>query len=282
MTEAMPGPIPRQLSKKTELATIVEKNAATSSSSNTLEVPVAATTNEASSSKLQQKRPSSKLSAGDGVESSDSDEERLGTKTPKANFSARASIDDDDDSEVDDKLDSKTPRPKSPVARSPDSDGEEVGTKTPKATISLSRTQVSHHESSHRNESDELPLDEDSLQPADDDDPFDFEASLDAVYTDLTNAERDVESREEDMHIRLIQMPGRKKRYLTIFEGLGDDYDHKRLLKKLRKTFACNGNVKKSKKGNEVIILQGNHCEDLRGFLIDRDVPSNTIRMHNF
>lgn len=157
MTEAMPGPIPRQLSKKTELATIVEKNAATSSSSNTLEAPVVASTNEASSSKLRTTRPGFKLSEDDNGESSDSDEEKLGTKTPKAKFSTRAS-DGEDDSEEDEKLDTKTPRPKSPVARSSDSSGEEIGTKTPKAAISLSRPQASHHhKSSHRHKSNELP-----------------------------------------------------------------------------------------------------------------------------
>ncbi len=60
----------------------------------------------------------------------------------------------------------------------------------------------------------------------------------------------------------------------------------------LTKAFACNGNVKKAeddqnvkeaKSGqNRVIILQGNHCQDLKEFLMNEQVPAAKIRMHNF
>lgn len=65
------------------------------------------------------------------------------------------------------------------------------------------------------------------------DDDFNYEKSLDTTDTDRHAAERNVESREEDLHIRLIPMPGR--RHLTIFEGLGEEYDHKKLLKELKR-----------------------------------------------
>ncbi len=70
-----------------------------------------------------------------------------------------------------------------------------------------------------------------------DEDDFDVEKNLAAATdTDLNATERDVESQDKDLHIRLVQLPGRQgRRHLTIFEGLGNEYDHKKLLKELKK-----------------------------------------------
>jgi len=294
MTEAMPGPVPRQLSKKTVLATITEKQVAKSpaTTSDNPAIPTGANSTSfdvslkenltarasipsgsiggASSIILQTKLRSESDSDNQAQESSEeSDDEEHGAKTPRATASKNL---------VDDS-----------------SSGEEHGTKTPRATLGLSRPQAPKHRSSHRDTKVESPppLDDYPASLSDEDD-FDVEKNLAAATdTDLNATERDVESQDKDLHIRLVQLPGRQgRRHLTIFEGLGNEYDHKKLLKELKKAFACNGNVKKAeddqnvKEGksgqNRVIILQGNHCQDLKEFLMNEQVPAAKIRMHNF
>jgi len=289
MTEGMPGPVPRQRSKRTELGTITEKQSAKSPTSDSPDIfsgmnatlhtsqsdndegaaegragiSSASTSSAtgASSVRLRTKRPSAELDDGQTWASSESDEEELGAKTPRMKptsgrmFSSKSSNDGDSE--------------------------EEFGTKTPRSALNLSRPQISKQKSSHREKGAEPAFDsEEDAFHVSDEDAFDVEKNLDASSdTDLNAAERDVESRDDDLHIRLQQVRGR--RHLTILEGLSDEYNHRRLLKELKKTFACNGNVKKVD-GQKVVILQGNHCQDLRQFLINEQVPPATIRMHNF
>ncbi|GHJ85092.1 hypothetical protein NliqN6_1494 [Naganishia liquefaciens] len=86
----------------------------------------------------------------------------------------------------------------------------------------------------------------------------------------------------DKIHIRIQQRNGRKM--LTTVQGLGKEYDAKKVLKAFKKEFACNGTVVSSEDGDEeaapepsnkaktnfgqVIQLQGDQRANVREFLI--------------
>ncbi|KAI5452893.1 hypothetical protein NCC49_006430 [Naganishia albida] len=86
----------------------------------------------------------------------------------------------------------------------------------------------------------------------------------------------------DKIHIRIQQRNGRKM--LTTVQGLGKEYDAKKVLKAFKKEFACNGTVVSSEDADEegtpepsnkakqnfgqVIQLQGDQRAKIREFLI--------------
>ncbi|KAI9769427.1 MAG: putative RNA-binding protein eif1AD [Geoglossum simile] len=59
---------------------------------------------------------------------------------------------------------------------------------------------------------------------------------------------------------------GRKT--LTTVQGVPKKFDQKKVLKALKKKFACNGTIVKDTEYGEVIQLQGDHRVDVKLFLI--------------
>lgn len=83
------------------------------------------------------------------------------------------------------------------------------------------------------------------------------------------------------IHIRLQQRNGRKT--LTTVQGLnvGSKYE-KAVLKKWKKDFCCNGTLIDDN-GETIFQLQGDHCEDIMNFLIDKEMATkNQIKVHGW
>jgi translation initiation factor 1 len=73
------------------------------------------------------------------------------------------------------------------------------------------------------------------------------------------------------IHLRLIQLG---KKSITMIEGLDDDLDLNRIAKAMRKHFSCAVAVKTDKEDNIFIQLQGDHRNDITGWLIDAEILS--------
>jgi len=71
-------------------------------------------------------------------------------------------------------------------------------------------------------------------------------------------------------HIRIQQRNGKKA--ITTLEGLEEDLDTKRICKYMRKSFNCNGNVKKGAFDEEIIQLQGDQRENIKQWLLDQQI----------
>ncbi|KAF7580117.1 putative NADH dehydrogenase [Clavispora lusitaniae] len=83
------------------------------------------------------------------------------------------------------------------------------------------------------------------------------------------------------IHIRIQQRNGRKT--LTTVQGLPVEYDLKKILKVLKKDFACNGNIVKDEELGEVIQLQGDQRVKVSEFLIGQlQLPKKNIKIHGF
>jgi len=84
---------------------------------------------------------------------------------------------------------------------------------------------------------------------------------------------------EGDIHLRVQQRNGRKM--LTTVEGIPVQYDLKRVLKALKKEFACNGNIPPNKPGT--LILNGDQRGPVADFLINQLlIPKEHIKKHGF
>ncbi|KAI0172725.1 translation initiation factor SUI1 [Hypoxylon sp. FL1284] len=86
------------------------------------------------------------------------------------------------------------------------------------------------------------------------------------------------------IHIRIQQRNGRKT--LTTVQGLPKKFDQKKILKVIKKKFACNGTIVNDTEMGEVIQLQGDQRGDVQKFLIDKreglDLDAKTIKVHGF
>ncbi|KAK9791021.1 putative Eukaryotic translation initiation factor eIF-1 [Seiridium cardinale] len=86
------------------------------------------------------------------------------------------------------------------------------------------------------------------------------------------------------IHIRIQQRNGRKT--LTTVQGLPKKFDQKKILKVIKKAFACNGTIVNDTEMGEVIQLQGDQRKDVQEFLIDKKdglgLDSKTIKIHGF
>lgn len=83
------------------------------------------------------------------------------------------------------------------------------------------------------------------------------------------------------IHIRIQQRNGRKT--LTTVQGVPAEYDLKKILKVLKKDFACNGNIVKDDEMGEVIQLQGDQRVKVSEFLIKQlSLAKKNIKIHGF
>ncbi|KAJ2725631.1 Eukaryotic translation initiation factor eIF-1 [Coemansia sp. Benny D115] len=83
------------------------------------------------------------------------------------------------------------------------------------------------------------------------------------------------------IHIRVRQRNGKKT--VTTMEGLPDQFDFKRILKYLKKTFACMGTVVEDEEHGTIIQLAGDQRQGLNQFLIEEGIAkSDNIKLHGF
>ncbi|CAG8905359.1 unnamed protein product [Penicillium egyptiacum] len=83
------------------------------------------------------------------------------------------------------------------------------------------------------------------------------------------------------IHIRIQQRNGRKT--LTTVQGLPKKFDQKKILKVIKKKFACNGTIVSDTEMGEVIQLQGDQRKDVQEFLTDKkeglELDAKTIKV---
>lgn len=83
------------------------------------------------------------------------------------------------------------------------------------------------------------------------------------------------------IHIRIQQRNGRKT--LTTVQGVPTNYDQKRILKDLKKKFACNGTIVKDDELGEVIQLQGDQRKNVSDFLTSElEIKKKNVKIHGF
>jgi len=58
---------------------------------------------------------------------------------------------------------------------------------------------------------------------------------------------------------------------LTTVQGIPSKFDHKKILKVIKKEFACNGTIISDSEMGEVIQLQGDQRSKIREFLTDSE-----------
>jgi len=109
------------------------------------------------------------------------------------------------------------------------------------------------------------------------------------TYDPFADADEDTgqtqANQQEYLHIRIQQRNGRKT--LTTVQGIPPKFDHKKILKKVKKQFACNGTIisaAESKGMGEVIQLQGDQRQAILEFLTDKEeglgLDKKTIKVH--
>ena len=87
-------------------------------------------------------------------------------------------------------------------------------------------------------------------------------------------------SSKKHVHIRMQQRNGTK--CITTVSGLLMELDLKRILKLLKKNYACNGTVLQDDSG-EVLQLQGDHREAVRLFLIQEGICElDNVKVHGY
>ncbi|KAH8686065.1 translation factor SUI1, partial [Tricladium varicosporioides] len=86
------------------------------------------------------------------------------------------------------------------------------------------------------------------------------------------------------IHIRIQQRNGRKT--LTTVQGLPKKFDQWKILRVIKKKFACNGTVVVDDDMGEVIQLQGDQRNDVQKFLIDKkeglELDPKTIKVMTY
>jgi translation initiation factor 1 len=87
---------------------------------------------------------------------------------------------------------------------------------------------------------------------------------------------------------RLTSTPTERngRKTLTTVQGLPKKFDQKKILKVIKKKFACNGTVVADTEMGEVIQLQGDQRKDVQDFLTDKKeglgLDGKTIKVHGF
>ncbi|XHG09272.1 Eukaryotic translation initiation factor eIF-1 [Aspergillus wentii] len=107
-------------------------------------------------------------------------------------------------------------------------------------------------------------------------------------YTDpFAEADEDTGETKQSqnyIHIRIQQRNGRKT--LTTVQGLPKKFDQKKILKVIKKKFACNGTIVSDTEMGDVIQLQGDQRKDVQEFLTDKkeglELDVKTIKVHGF
>ena len=99
------------------------------------------------------------------------------------------------------------------------------------------------------------------------------------------------------IHIRIQQRSGKKTlttvqvRFLAFvqlinlfyLQGIGEEFDKKRLLRAFKKKFACNGTVVEHQEYGEVIQLQGDQRTHVSQFLTETGIcQAEQLKVHGF
>jgi translation initiation factor 1 len=66
------------------------------------------------------------------------------------------------------------------------------------------------------------------------------------------------------------------KKLQTFLYGLGNEFDLKKIIKHLKKTFSCTGSIEKSEEFGEVIKLTGDQKKKIFDFLISEEICSKS------
>lgn len=83
------------------------------------------------------------------------------------------------------------------------------------------------------------------------------------------------------IHIRCQQRNGRKT--ITTVQGIPNEYDLKRILKTLKKDFACNGHINNDAEHGDILQFSGDQREKMLGFLTTAlQIPKGDIKIHGF
>ncbi|KAI0149555.1 translation initiation factor SUI1 [Xylariaceae sp. FL1272] len=94
----------------------------------------------------------------------------------------------------------------------------------------------------------------------------------------------ETKQKQDNVHIRIQQRNGRKT--LTTVQGLPTKFDRKKILKVIKKKFACNGTIVVDSEMGEVIQLQGDQRNYVHQFLTDKEdgleLDPKTIKVHGF
>ena len=73
---------------------------------------------------------------------------------------------------------------------------------------------------------------------------------------------------------------------MTTVQGLPKKFDQKKILKVIKKKFACNGTIVSDSDMGEVIQLQGDQRKDVQEFLTDKKeglgLDSTQVKVHGF
>ncbi|KAJ2490392.1 Eukaryotic translation initiation factor eIF-1 [Coemansia sp. RSA 2050] len=106
---------------------------------------------------------------------------------------------------------------------------------------------------------------------------FDADISLDP-FND-TNEKSNIQ--DNIVHIRVQQRNGRKT--ITTIQGLAKELDLKKILKYMKKTYACNGTVVDDEEHGEIVQLQGDQRSMASTFLIEQKISKKTsVKVHGF
>mmetsp|Transcript_4821 Transcript_4821/g.18033 ORF Transcript_4821/g.18033 Transcript_4821/m.18033 type:complete len:125 (-) Transcript_4821:114-488(-) len=88
-------------------------------------------------------------------------------------------------------------------------------------------------------------------------------------------------TKDNKIHLKVKKRTGRKS--VTTITGLSKKFNFKKILKAFKKEFCCNGSIDKDKEGNKVIILLGDHREEVSRFFIEEKIAkTEDIVMHGF
>ncbi|KOS21856.1 Eukaryotic translation initiation factor eIF-1 [Escovopsis weberi] len=89
---------------------------------------------------------------------------------------------------------------------------------------------------------------------------------------------------QHHIHIRIQQRNGRKS--LTTIAGVPKKFDTKKILKEVKRKFACNGSIVEDEEAGQVIQLQGDQRKDILEFLTDKKdglgLSRSIITVHGF
>ncbi|MCJ1473428.1 Eukaryotic translation initiation factor eIF-1 [Lambiella insularis] len=90
------------------------------------------------------------------------------------------------------------------------------------------------------------------------------------------------EADEDTGETKQSERNGRKT--LTTVQGLPKKFDQKKILKVIKKKFACNGTIVNDSEMGEVIQLQGDQRKDVQEFLVDKkeglELDAKTIKVN--
>lgn len=109
------------------------------------------------------------------------------------------------------------------------------------------------------------------------------------IFTNMNNLldeldEQDDSSQQQilqDQHVHIRTQQRNGKKCITIIQNMPDEYDLKKLVKALRKTYACNGAVVEHNVYGEVVILQGDKRMSIHEFLTKVGlVKAENIKFH--